>query len=344
MKRRVTIADIAAEAGVSVPTVSKVLNKHLDVSYETRRHVERIIRERGYSTNRSSKPKQNIQTGLVDLVIAKTLDSDYFLEIIQGLEEVLHAAKKHLVLYTMNNNRFYEQAWLETLAGRETDGVLFIVLPEHYLSYLEKLRFHDIPFMVIDDGVLSFPEMPSVGATNWIGGLTATEYLISLGHRRIATISGDVEYLSTKARIAGFRSAMETAGIAIDPQLVRQGDYGHESGYEVTHRLLELPEPPTAIIASCDRQATGIYRALYERGITIPSEMSVIGFDDIPAAEWLSPPLTTIRQPLKEMGRMAAAMLLRQIAAEPLDTQRVELATSLVTRESCAPPRLNILL
>lgn len=339
MKRKVTIADIAAEAGVSTPTVSKVLNKHVDVSTETRLHVESIIKERGYINHRSARPKRMGLAGLVDLIIIDSLDSDYFLEIIRGLEETLHGAEKHLVLHTMHGNILYEQAWIDRIATRSVDGVLFVVMPESYSRYLETLRHLNIPFTAIDDGTLADPGIPSVGSTNWIGGLTATEYLISLGHQRIAVISGVPEHLTARARLAGFRSAMETAGLPVDPDLVRQGRYDHQSGYIETRYLLDLPEPPTAIISACDRQATGIYRALYERGVTIPSEMSVIGFDDISLAQWLSPSLTTIRQPLREMGRMAATMLLRQIAGEPLDTMRVELATSLILRESCAPPR-----
>jgi LacI family transcriptional regulator len=338
MKRKITIADIAAEAGVSVPTVSKVLNKHLDVSSETRLHVESIIKERGYIRNRSSRPKRAVQAGLIDLIIVDSLDSYYFLEIIRGMEEALHEAEKHLVLQTMHGNVLYEQAWIDRIATRSVDGVLFIVLPEYYSRYLETLRYLDIPFAVIDDWAQPHPDIPSVGSTNWLGGLTATEYLISLGHRRIATISGVPAHLTARARIAGFRSAMETAGLPVDPDLVRQGGYDHQSGYIETRYLLDLPEPPTAIISACDLQATGIYRALHERGVSIPNEMSIIGFDDLPLAQWLSPSLTTIHQPLREMGLMAATMLLRQTAGEPLDTMRVELATSLKLRNSCAAP------
>ncbi|GLV58284.1 LacI family transcriptional regulator [Dictyobacter sp. S3.2.2.5] len=338
MKRKVTIADIAAEAGVSIPTVSKVLNKHIDVSSATRLHVESIIRERGYISNRASRPRRMVQAGLVDLMIIDTMDSYYFLEIIRGMEEALREADKHLVLQTMHANVLYEQAWINRIATRPVEGVVFIVLPEYYSRYLETLRSLDIPFTVIDDWAQPHPDIPSVGATNWHGGLTATEYLISLGHRRIATISGVPDHLTARARVAGFRSAMEIAGLPVDPDLVRSGRYDHQSGYIETRYLLDLPEPPTAIISSCDQQASGVYRALYERGITIPDEMSVIGFDDIPPAQWLSPPLTTIRQPLREMGTMATSMLLRQIAGEQLDTMRVELVTSLVVRESCGTP------
>jgi LacI family transcriptional regulator len=174
-----------------------------------------------------------------------------------------------------------------------------------------------------------------------VGGLLATEYLLGLGHQRIGTITGIPSHLTSRARLAGYQAALASKGIAFDTDLVLPGDFHHESGYTQTCALLALPLPPTAIFAASDLQATGVYQALYEKGLNVPKDISVIGFDDIPTAERMSPPLTTIRQPLKEMGRMAAQMLLRMIEGETLESKRVELATSLVLRESCAPPFLS---
>jgi LacI family transcriptional regulator len=180
-------------------------------------------------------------------------------------------------------------------------------------------------------------DVPSVGATNWLGGRLATEHLLSLGHRRIAIIGGDASLRCSRDRIAGYRAALEDAGIAVDPALIRPGGFIQQTGYEQTCALLDLPEPPTAIFAGSDTQAMGVYSALRARGLSVPDAMSVIGFDDVPLASIVTPALTTIRQPLVEMGRIATTMLLRLIAEEPLDTMRVELTTSLIVRESCAP-------
>jgi LacI family transcriptional regulator len=209
--------------------------------------------------------------------------------------------------------------------------------PVPQARHLNKLRQQGIPFIVIDDVLQMSSELPSIGATNWAGGMMATDYLLSLGHQRIATITGIPSHMTSIARVAGYRAALERRGIAVEADLIRPGDFHHESGYIQTHALLALPNPPTAIFAASDLQATGVYRALYEHGCKVPDEMSVIGFDDVPIAERMSPPLTTMRQPLREMGRAAAQALLRMIANEVLETRRVELATTLIIRESCAP-------
>jgi LacI family transcriptional regulator len=201
------------------------------------------------------------------------------------------------------------------------------------------LRHHQIPFVVVDHRGELGPDIPSVGATNWLGARTAIEHLLSLGHRRIAIISGPSTHRCSLDRIAGYRVVLEDAGLPINPAFIRPGAFSHEAGYEQTCALLDLPEPPTAIFAGCDAQAMGVYSALRARGLDIPRDISVVGFDDIPIASIVTPTLTTVRQPLMEMGRVATAMLLHLIAGEPLDSTRVELTTNLIVRDSCAPWR-----
>jgi DNA-binding LacI/PurR family transcriptional regulator len=275
-------------------------------------------------------------TKLIDLIISGPLDSEYYLEVIRGIDESLNRTGRHLALFTMHNEKRLEDDWKAHLAQRCPEGALLLAPGEQFV-YVDALHKLHIPFVAVDDSRELGPDVPSVGATNWRGGMMATEYLLSLGHRRIATISGIPSHLTSKARIAGYRSALEAAGIVPETELIRQGDFGHTSGYSQTNALLALAEPPTAIVAGCDIQATGIYRALSEHGMQVPYDMSIIGFDDIPSSEWMSPPLTTIRQPLREMGSIAVDLLLQQIAGEPLKSLRVELATSLVVRQSCAP-------
>ena len=177
-----------------------------------------------------------------------------------------------------------------------------------------------------------------MGATNWAGGLAATDHLLGLGHRRIGAIAGPGDYLCSRARIDGYRSALERAGARFDPALVRHGDFQHEGGFMLGGELLSLRERPTAIFAGSDQQAFGVYEAARQRGLRIPQDLSVVGFDDLPVARWVSPPLTTVRQPLAEMGRAAAQMLGEIIEGLPMRSSRVELSTELIVRESTAAP------
>jgi DNA-binding LacI/PurR family transcriptional regulator len=195
-----------------------------------------------------------------------------------------------------------------------------------------------IPCVVIDPVDLPDPDVPSVGATNWGGGLAATRHLLELGHRRIAVIGGPASLLCSRARIDGYRAALESAGLPYDPELVRDGTFHHAGGYEAGGALLALPEPPTAIFAGSDEQAFGVVEAARVAGLAVPRDLSVVGFDDLPISRWAAPPLTTVRQPLAEMGRVAAQMLQALIDGRPLETGHVELATSLVVRASTAAP------
>ena len=185
------------------------------------------------------------------------------------------------------------------------------------------------------------PELPSVGTTNWAGGLAATDHLASLGHQRIAAIAGPPDYLCSRARVDGYRSALDRAGVPFRPDYVRHGDFQHEGGFLRGRELLDLPEPPTAIFAGNDQQALGLYEAARQHGLRVPQDLSIVGFDDLPVARWVSPPLTTVRQPLAEMGRTAAAMLGDLIDGKPLRSRRVELSTELILRESTAPAPLR---
>jgi LacI family transcriptional regulator len=333
--RRNTIAEIAARAGVSIPTVSRVLNNRPDVSAETRERVERIIKESGFIRSRVANALRKGSTGIVDLVVTD-LSTPYAIEIMRGVEEVLERTELRLALSVTHNSLHNEQQWLAKVIDGSTDGAI-LVLTYGQPGQLEELRRHQIPFVVVDHRGELGADVPSVGATNWLGGRAATKHLIALGHRRIAIISGPENMRCSKDRVAGYRAALEDAGIPIDPALIRTGCFLQHTGYEQTCALLQLAEPPTAIFAGSDMQAMGVYSALRAHGLSIPDAISVVGFDDVPVASIVTPALTTVRQPLIEMGRVATTMLLRMIADEPLDSMRIELTTTLLERESCAP-------
>jgi LacI family transcriptional regulator len=331
-----TMAEIAELAGVSKPTVSKVINQQPGVAAATRERVERVIAERGYVRNGAARALSVGQIGSMNLVVSE-VDSPYFVEIIRGVEETLESAALSMVLTSTHEEERRHRRWMARVLEYGTDGVI-LVLPDEHASYVEELRRHAIPFAVVDDRGESLPDVPSVGATNFAGGFAATEYLLSLGHRRIAAIGGQ-PYKCTMARLAGYRAAFQEGGVPVDPLLVQPGSFHAEAGYAAASALLDLHEPPTAIFAGNDMQAMGVYRALYERNLRVPDDMSVVGFDDVPLVALLTPALTTVRQPVRQMGALATRMLLQIAAGEVLESTRVELATSLVVRESCGPPR-----
>jgi LacI family transcriptional regulator len=330
---RTTLAVIAAEAGVSLPTVSKVVNGRPDVAPATRTKVERLLDEHNYSRGGTRRRRRS---GLIDLVF-NGLDSPWAVEILRGVEEWGAAHETGVAVSAVRHGNARPVSWTSALASHDTDGVI-LVTSELTQAQLEQLRSGGIPLVVVDPANPPPSELASVGATNWAGGLAATEHLLGLGHRRIAAIAGPGDYLCSRARIDGYRSALERAGIRSDPVLVRHGDFQHEGGFLRGGDLLELPVRPTAIFAGSDQQAFGVYEAARQRGLRIPQDLSVVGFDDLPVARWGSPPLTTVRQPLAEMGRAAAQMLGELIENISLRSRRVELSTDLIRRESTGPP------
>jgi LacI family transcriptional regulator len=224
------------------------------------------------------------------------------------------------------------------LADGSTDGAI-LILADRVSLHLQELRRRAIPFVVVDPAGELGPNDLSVTATNWSGARRATDYLLSLGHRRIAALLGPADVSATRTRLGGYRTALMEAGLSIDERLIRHGDWHAERAAVETRALLELSDPPTAIFAGNDDQALGAYRALQQCGLRVPDDMSVVGFDDLPYAALVTPALTTVCQPLLEMGRVATTMLLRLLAREQVDSLRVELATPLIVRESCAAPR-----
>jgi LacI family transcriptional regulator len=329
--RRVTIAVIAREAGVSVPTVSRVLNGRTDVSTATRDRVELLLREHGYRRRNS---RQRGRTGLIDLVF-NDLDSPWALELIRGVEDVTHAAGVATVVSAVHHRPAATRRWLQSLRTRTSDGVIFVnsdvTAPIH-----RELHRLNIPVVVVDPVGGAAADVPTIGATNWSGGLCAAEHLISLGHRRIGLVAGPKRLLCSRARLDGYRAGLEAAGIAVAYELLRQGDFTHESGFAAGGDLLDLAERPTAVFASSDQMALGVYEAARRRGLRVPGDLSVVGFDDLPEARWSSPPLTTVRQPLAEMGGLAARTVLRLARGAAVATPRVELATELIFRDSTA--------
>ncbi|KIR66252.1 transcriptional regulator, LacI family [Micromonospora haikouensis] len=331
--RNVTIAMIARLAGVSVPTVSRVINGRSDVAPQTRERVEELLTRHGY---RRRLPSRRTSSALIDLVF-NDLDSPWAVEIIRGVEDVAHSSGAGTVVSAIHQRTSSAKQWLDNMRGRSTEGVIFVtsmVAP----PLQAELRRLNLPVVIVDPAGVAPQEAPTIGATNWAGSLEANQYLLGLGHRRVGFIAGPPQLMCSRARLDGYRAALDAAGVAVDDALIRPGNFYHESGYAAGTQLLALPDPPTAIFASSDQMALGVYEAVRKRGLRVPDDVSVVGFDDLPEVRWCSPPLTTVRQPLVEMGMLAARTVLRLARGEKIESPRIELATELVVRDSTAPP------
>ncbi|MCW6009100.1 LacI family DNA-binding transcriptional regulator [Micromonospora sp. CPCC 205371] len=325
----VTISYIAESAGVSVPTVSKVINGRSGVAADTRARVEALISQYGY---RKSSAVHRSTT--MELVFDQ-LEHMWGVEIIRGVERVAREHRLGVILTEFGPERSTIRYWIDdTLARRPACVVTVAQLSE---EQRDRLRARGIPCVVFDPTMELPDDVPFVGATNWSGGRSATRHLIGLGHRRIAMVSGPDDVLCCRARLDGYRAALESAGLPVDVGLIVRTDLTQQGGFTAALDLLNRPEPPTAIFTANDLQALGVYQAARTLGLRIPADLSVVGFDDLPITTLVDPPLTTVHQPLIEMASAATEMALALGRGENPQTG-IELATTLTIRQSTAPP------
>jgi LacI family transcriptional regulator len=334
--QRPTIRQIADLAGVSIATVSRVLNGRGDVSDETRDLVSRVIRENGYTANRNARGLSAGRTGLVGILVPLVYPA-YFSAILAGAAEALSERNLQIVLSPTGHQHDREVSVLDRLHGL-TDGAL-IILPEESSDELERLLDSGYRFVVLDPLMPLDERIPSVSAAHMSGADQAMRHLLELGHRRIAQITGPRGWLATEDRRRAYRAALAAAGVPPDRALEVEAEPEIRPGREAAEYLLDLPEPPTAIFGFNDNIAIGAIQAARARGLRVPEDLSIVGFDDVENATIVTPELTTVRQPLAEMGRTAVSLLIRLLERQRFETLHVELATRLVVRDSTAPPR-----
>jgi LacI family transcriptional regulator len=333
---RATIRDIAREAGVSVATVSRVVNGHPNVAAATRERVLRHVRAYGFTTNLSARALAQGRTGLVGLTIP-FVHPEYFASIATAIVEALYGQGLRAVVCPTMHDRERELTLIERLRHGATDGAI-LLLPSETREELAALHEEGFPFVVVDPALRLGEETAVISATHFAGAQAATRHLLELGHRRIGAITGPQGWLASEERLAGYHAALAEHGIAARPELVALADFHADGGRDATRRLLALSEPPTAIFAFNDDMALAALRVAQERGLSLPGELSIVGFDDSIRAPIVTPSLTSVRQPLEEMGRRSVDLLTRLIAGEPSATLQLELETVLVVRDSTAPP------
>lgn len=331
---RAALRDIAERAGVSIATVSRVLNGRPDVAAATRDTVLQHVRDLGYVSNRVARASW--ETGLIGLAVPH-IRGDYVTEIVTGAVDALYERGARMVICSTDQTA-NGTSLRERLMHGATAGAL-LVMPSESKAELAALYQSGYPFVVIDPATPVDEHIPVVSAANWAGAKLAAEHLIALGHTHIGVITGPSAWSSTVDRVAGYHAALLTAGLPIVPKLVHESDLTIAGGASAAEHLLSQTHAPSAIFALNDSMAIGVLRAARERGLSVPQDLSVVGFDDTEMASITTPALTTVRQPLQGIGRLGVEVLHRLLNGQPLDAPRVELSTRLVVRDSTAPPR-----
>jgi LacI family transcriptional regulator len=331
---RVTLRRVAESAGVSLATASRAVNGQPGVAPQTRERIEQAAREEGYPLAGASLLDER-STRLVGVTMPYAAPT-YFAAVLQGTAEALYEHQMRVVLCPTRHQHDREVSLIDYLSHGATDGAL-LVLPEQSNSELAALGRLGYPFVVVDPLQALAPGIASVSAANTAVGAQATSHLVALGHRRVAAITGPSHFLATEGRLRGYYATLAAAGVGPDRSLVVEADFEFAGGRLAGERLLALSDPPSAIFAFNDKMAIGVLAAARARGIRVPEELSVVGVDDTPEAELAVPPLTTVRQPLAEMGRMGVNLLLRMLEHHEHEPLHVELETSLVVRASTGP-------
>lgn len=327
--RRTTLASVARSAGVSIATVSKVLNGRRDVAPHTRTRIQELLHQHDYVApvlRRTEVP----QRPTIEFQFRGEFRS-YAAEALEGIMDA--AADLGVTVVVSKPDHGPHWARDLVLAGR---SALVAVTTVYTAAHLRALDRAGLPLVVLDPLHLPHTGVTSVGATNFAGGQTATQHLLALGHRRIAYLGGPAQAPSNQARMHGYRAATEAEKIPIPRGYVRSGEFSYQAGLRGAAALVDLAEPPTAIFAGNDEIAFAVIETARTRGLRVPDDLSVVGFDDTLIARMASPPLTTVRQPLREMGAVALRTALRLVNGETIDSHHVELATELVIRESTA--------
>jgi len=329
---RVTIRDVAERAGVSVATVSKVINDRWGVAQTTQSRVRAVIDELGYEASIVAQSMRNHRTNAIGILVSDF--EPFSAELLKGAADAIRNTGFELVVYSAggrpSSHVGWERRYLTRLNGTLIDGAVLVtptVVDVHYGAPIVAVDPHTGP-----------SSLPTVESDNHRGAQLATEHLIGLGHRRIAMVTGRADLQSAQLREQGYRQALESAGIAIDEDLLQVGDYQPEPSAEAARRLLGTPDPPTAIFAANDVAAIATVAVAGELGLRVPDDLSVVGFDNIPESVLCSPPLTTVDQRIRQMGHDALQLLVHLIRGDGVESTHITLATDLVVRQSTAAP------
>jgi LacI family transcriptional regulator len=335
-KRRATIRDVAKASSLSPAAVSRHLNGDIVLPKASASRIERAIRKLDYQPNRLARNLSLGKSSMIGLVLPD-ISNPFFATLACAVEDAAFDAGYTVLLCNTKNDRVRELAYLRLLDSRQLDGILFLTSFADDPALVEMLGKRE-NVVIVDEDVPGV-KAGRVFCENERGGYLATKHLLDHGHRRIGFIGGPDTLLSTRERYAGFCAALNEAGLRVPKPWVRFGAYANEFGREVAEQFLSCQEPPTAIFASSDYTALGVLSAVDAMGKNVPEDLSLIGFDDMPMSEFLHPPLSTIRQPMREMGIESTKLLLQKISGEEVDSPLIRLKVELIERKSVAKHR-----
>ncbi len=328
LSSRVTIRDVAARAGVSVATVSKVINRRYGVAAGTYARVQAVIDDLGYEASLVAQSLRNHRTNVIGILVADL--EPFSTELLKGAADAIRGSGFELVVYSAGGHAGdhvgWERRYLSRLSGTLIDGAILVTPTVVDVNY-------GAPIVAIDPHT-GQSGLPTIDSDNLRGGQLATEHLLGLGHRRIAMLTGRPDLQSAQLREQGYREALSAAGVPADENLILVGDYDPQVSIERARHLLRAPDPPTAVFAANDMSAIATIEAATELGLRVPADLSVVGFDNIPESALCTPPLTTINQPIRRMGEQSIQLLLRLMRGDHVEATHLTLATDLVVRQS----------
>jgi DNA-binding LacI/PurR family transcriptional regulator len=332
----VTMRHIAKKAGVSIGTVSNVINNTTPVKDDLRRRVSEAIKQLQYHPSRLAQGFRRNKTTILGMIIPD-ITNPFFPAVVRGAEDVAYQHSYRLMLCNADNDSAKEIEYLRELRSYRMAGLILIPSVMSQINALADLELGDIPVVCIDRRPSNW-EGDSVTVDNARGTEEATRYLLGMRHRAIAIITGSLDLASAIGRLEGYRTAMQ--GHAVDPEYVQEGRFDRASGYEKMNALLRLPSRPTAIVASNDLIALGALAAIREAGLHCPEDISLVGFDDLEISEFTNPPLTTVAQPGYQMGAHGVNLLLKRLAGPEEKSEELVLMPELKVRQSACPPKL----
>jgi LacI family transcriptional regulator len=330
-----TMHDVAKRAGLSISTVSHVINNSRAVSIESRQRVMSAMEELGYKPNALARSLRRRKSNTLGMIMPDS-SNPFFAEVARAIEDASFAKNYSVILCNSDGDLEKQQAYTNVLIENRVAGILFVAagISTELVNDLEQRR---VPLVVVDREVPG-AEVDTVMTNHAQGGFLATQHLIDLGHGRIACIAGNSEVSPSAERLTGYQRAIEENNLAYDDRLVVKGDFQYESGYQATTRLLALEDPPSAVFACNDLMAVGCISAARQFGLRVPDELSVVGFDNVRLASFTNPPLTTIAQPIAEIGTLATRMLLERMLDLESPPRFKRLDTILCVRRSTAAP------